>query len=189
MSETGSSACVTRSGATWLEGLSERQKILATLCAMKADDAQLLEALARLMEHYTPLEKPWCFLAIEALLPPSAFWRAFHLFWPSFEQPPHGRFLWSLGRRRTDWHLDYMAPEDAATFAALPETLRLYGTRDDWTRIALSWRLNENASDKSRSESVSVEATAQRAAVAGVFASGAETEIVLFSCKDLAARR
>jgi hypothetical protein len=82
-----------------------------------------------------------------------------------------------------------MAPEDAATFAALPETLRLYGTRDDWTRIALSWRLNENASDKSRSKSVSVEATAQRAAVAGVFGSGAETEIVLFSCKDLAARR
>jgi hypothetical protein len=123
------------SGAAWLEGLSERQKILARLCALKADDAQLLEALARIMECYGPLEKPWCFLAVEALLPPSAFWRTFHQYWQSFEQPPHGRYLWTLGRRRIHWRAEYMAPDDAAAFAALPETLRLYRDQDNRSRV------------------------------------------------------
>jgi hypothetical protein len=80
MSETGTTRDA-RSGAAWLEGLGERQKILARLCALKADDTQLQEALARMMDCYSPLEKPRCFLAIEALLPPSAFWRAFHQHW------------------------------------------------------------------------------------------------------------
>ncbi len=86
-SETGS--CEARSGATWLEGLSDRQKILARFCALKAEDAQLLETLTRMMDCYSALEKPWCFLAI-ALLPPSAFWQAFHqhLSPVLFTQPP-----------------------------------------------------------------------------------------------------
>ncbi len=47
-----------RSSGAWLEGLSERQKILARLCALKAEDAQLLEALWRIMDCYGPLETP-----------------------------------------------------------------------------------------------------------------------------------
>jgi hypothetical protein len=134
MEETGSTRDA-RSGAAWLEGLGERQKILARLCALKADDTQLLEALARMMDCYSPPEKPWCFLAIEALLPPSTFWRAFHQHWRSFEQPPHGRCLWSLGRRQFHWRVIYMAPDDAAAFAALPETLSLHRGQDDLTRL------------------------------------------------------
>lgn len=81
-------------------GIERPQKIPARLCALKAEDEPLLEALARMMDCWSPLEKPWCFLAIEALLPPSTFWRAFHQHWRSFQQPPLGRYLWSLGRRR-----------------------------------------------------------------------------------------
>ncbi len=172
------------SGAAWLEGLGERQKILARLCALKADDAQLLEALARIMECYGPLEKPWCFLAIEALLPPSVFWRAFHQNWQSFEQPPHGRYLWALGRRRLHWRVNYMAPDDAAAFVTLPETLRLYRDEDSRSRVALSWRLCEAAAEES---GPSIKAKAPKAKVAGLYATKAETQIVLFSCRHAAA--
>jgi hypothetical protein len=175
------------SGAAWLEGLGERQKILARLCPLKADDAQLLEALARIMACYGPLEKPWCFLAIEALLPPSVFWRAFHQYWQSFEQPPHGRYLWTLGRRRIHWRAEYMAPDDAAAFAALPETLRLYRDQDNRSRVALSWRLCEAAGGGRHENVSSIKAKAPKAKVAGLYATRAETQIVLFSCRHAAA--
>ncbi len=186
MSETGSTRD-TRSGAAWLEGLSERQKTLARLCTLKADDAQILEALARLMDYYSPLEKPWCFLAIEALLSPSAFWRAFHQHWRSFEQLPHGRYLWSLGRRRVHWRVDYLAPVDAAAFATLPETLILHRGKGDLIRLALSWRLSESAGEERREEGSFTEAKVPKSAVAGLYARKAEPEIDLFSCRDVAA--
>ncbi len=188
MSETGATRDA-RSGAAWLEGLSDRQKILARLCALNAEDAQLLEALARIMDCYSPLEKPWCFLAIEALLPPSAFWRAFHQHWRSFEQPPHGRYLWSLGRRRFHWHVDCMTPDDATAFAALPETLRLYRGRDDLSRVALSCRLSKGAGEERRKEGSFIEAKVATSAIAGLYAMKAEMEIVLFSCRDVTALR
>ncbi|GLI95365.1 hypothetical protein LMG27198_43570 [Methylocystis echinoides] len=56
-----------RARGTWLEALTERQKILVKLCALKADDGEILEAFARLMDFCAPLEKYWCFLAVEAL--------------------------------------------------------------------------------------------------------------------------
>jgi hypothetical protein len=51
-----------------------------------------------------------------------------------------------------------MAPDDAATFAALPETLRLYRDQDDLTRVALSWRLGEGAGEERRREGFFIEA-------------------------------
>ncbi len=187
MSETGDPG-EARAGALWLEGLGERQKILAKLCTLKADDAQLLDAIARMMDYYTPIEKPWCFLAIEALLPPSAFWCAFHRHWRSFERPPHGRFLWALGRRRAHWRVDYMAANDAAAFAALPETLNLYRDRDDQTRVALSWRLREGVGE-ARRDGGFIEAKAPKAAVAGLYVNEPAPETVLFSCRAVAPLR
>ncbi len=186
MSEAGSTLIV-RSSGTWLEGLSQRQKLLAGLCAQKSDDAEILEALALVMGCYDSLEKPWCFLAVEALLPPSTFWRAFHQYWPSFEQPPHGRYLWSLKRRRRHWRVNYMGHDDAAAFDALPETLRIYRDKDDSTRIALSWRLGEGARHGSCKDVDFIEAKTPKAAVAGLYRSNSEAEIVLFSCRDAAA--
>jgi hypothetical protein len=107
------------------------------------------------------------FPRIEPLLPPSAFWRAFHQYWPSFEQPPHGRYLWSLGRRRLHRRVDHLATDDAAAFAVLPETLRLYRDQDDLSRVALSWRLSEGAAEERRKEGF-IEAKAPKAAVPGL---------------------
>jgi hypothetical protein len=82
-----------------------------------------------------------------------------------------------------------MAPEDAAAFAALPETLSLHRGQDDLTRLALSWRLSEGAGEGRCKEDFFIEAKAPKAAVAGLYTMKAKTEIVLFSCRDVAALR
>ncbi|WP_363345675.1 hypothetical protein [Methylocystis echinoides] len=181
----------TRTSAAWLEGLSERQKTLARLCALKADDAHILDELERMLGCYTSMEKPWCFLSIEALLPAAVFWRAFHLHWRSFEQPPHGRYLWTLGRRRPDWRIDYMTHDDAAALIALPEILSLYRGRDDQTRVALSWKVSEPLGERRHKEDFFIEARAPKAAVAGFYAGAEkrEAEVVLFSCRAIAGSR
>ncbi len=178
-----------KTGAPWLEGLGERQKVLNELFARKTDDETVLEELARILICYRPIEKPWSFLALEPFLTPSAFWKAFHRHWTSFDQPPHGRYLWILGRRRLDWRIDYMSPQDAAAFVSLPDMLRICKRRDDETRVALSWRLSEaeGATSPREHDRSIIEARSPKAEVAGIYAreNEATSEVVLFSNKAI----
>jgi hypothetical protein len=153
----------------WLAGLINRQKALSKLCALKAADAQILEAPARMMDHYGPVEKPWCFLAIEGLLSPSAFWRAFQQRWASFRGPPYGCYLWTLRRLRRHWRADHLSPDDVAAYDGLPETLRLYRDREARTRVALSWRSTAVHREQRGEDGVLLKAKAPKAAVAGAY--------------------
>lgn len=80
-----------------------------------------------------------------------------------------------------------MAPDDAATFAALPETLRLYRDRDDATRVGLSWRLREGVGMERSKEGIFIEAKTPKSTVAGLYGCKNKTEIVLYSCRHIAA--
>ncbi len=183
---------IAKNGASWLEGLTDRQKVLAKLSALKADNTQILDELANVMGCYSRIEKPCCFLALEPLLPPPAFWQAFHQHWRSFKDVPHGRYLWVLGRRRLDWRVDYMPPLSAAAFAALPETLSIWRESCAETIVALSWKFTDSVEESpSRDHRRLVGAKAPKSAVAGFYVGeeNREAEVVLFSTKAVCRSR
>ena len=78
----------------------------------------------------------------------AAFWRWVVREWGGFDSIPHDRFRYAFQRWRPYWSLDFMSPDDRATYSHFPdEGITIFRGQDRNRRLGLSWTINREVAE------------------------------------------
>ena len=68
--------------------------------------------------------------------------------WGGFDLIPHDRFRYAFQRWRPYWSLDFMSPDDRATYSHFPdEGITIFRGQDRNRRLGLSWTINREVAE------------------------------------------